>query len=160
MSLANGTPDVFFGEEVTMSCPSNRVVQPGVPQPALAVAAPTACTANNQRNTPCPRSELRQSLRFRTRLQRGCRLIRARGEGPWFASVRNISATGIGLVCKDFFKPRMFLTVEFPTRSGSYGPPKLFCIKHVTQLPGTRFWSLGGVFASRLSDEEVRALLA
>lgn len=138
----------------------SQLLQPGVIPPARVAAATETATASSQRNTPCPRSEQRQSLRYRTRLQRGCRLIRARGEGPWFASVRNISATGIGLVCKDFFKPRMFLTIEFPAQGGSYGPPKLFCVKHVTQLPGTKFWSLGGVFANRLSAEELSALLA
>src|SRR5262245_24475859 len=144
-----------------MSHDANRVLQPGVPtpMPASAPAVP-AGTINGQRGIPGPRSEQRTALRFRTRLQRGCRLIRARGEGPWFASVRNVSATGLGLVCKDFFKPRMFLTIEFPTRAGGYGPPKLFCVKHVTPLPGTNFWSLGGAFASRLSDEELRTLLA
>jgi hypothetical protein len=86
-------------------------------------------------------------------------LIRARGEGPWFASVRNISAEGVGLVSKDFFKPRMLLTIEFPTRSASYGPPKLLCVKHARQVPGTNYWALGGVFASSLSAEELRDLL-
>jgi hypothetical protein len=87
-------------------------------------------------------------------------LIRARGEGPWFASVQNISAEGVGLVSRDCFKPRMLLTIEFPTRSGSYGPPKLFCIKHVAPLAGTKFWTVGGVFASRLTDDELSGLLA
>jgi hypothetical protein len=36
----------------------------------------------------------------------------------------------------------------------------LFCSKHVAPLPGTKFWTVGGVFASRLTDEELRGLLA
>jgi hypothetical protein len=112
-----------------------------------------------QRSEPFARKEQRQALRCLIRLPRCCRLIRARGEGPWLAVARNISITGIGLICKHFFKPRMLLTIEIPRTDGSYRPPKLVCVKHVTPLAGTDLWSVGGVFASDLSDEELRALL-
>jgi hypothetical protein len=143
-----------------MSPRANPARCPQAPPAAARPAPATASYGHSSQVTPCPRPPVdrRGRPRHATRLQRGCRLIRARGEGPWFASVRNISAEGVGLVSSNFFKPRMLLTIEFPTGTASYGSPKLFCVKHVEQLPGTRYWRVGGVFAQRLSAEELRAL--
>jgi hypothetical protein len=51
-----------------------------------------------------PSSERRTFLRYRSRLIVPCRLTRNTGEGPWFATVRNISARGIGLISNRQFK--------------------------------------------------------
>jgi hypothetical protein len=104
-------------------------------------------------------SERRTFLRYRSRLVVPCRLTRNTGEGPWFATVRNISARGIGLISNRQFKAGMLLTIELPGKGQSYSQPKLLRVTHSLQQTNSQRWTWGGTFASPLTEEELRLML-
>jgi PilZ domain-containing protein len=114
--------------------------------------------AMNMRPSAIPRDR-RTGMRRTTRVKVQARLTRATGDGPWFASVRNLSTGGVGLIADRQFKPNMLLTIELPTGRQHYAAPRLFKITHATPQPGGKWWVLGGVFASPLTSEELEALL-
>jgi hypothetical protein len=108
---------------------------------------------------PAARTEKRRTVRYPNRKPASCRLTRATGEGPWLAWLRDLSADGVGLMSAQPFKPRMLLTIELPGQKAVVGSPKQACVRHVEQLPGTQWWFVGCVFASRLSGDQLRAIL-
>lgn len=113
----------------------------------------------NMRPSTIPRDR-RTGVRRTTRVKVQARLTRATGEGPWLASVRNLSAGGVGLIADRQFKPNMLLTIELPSRTPQQdAAPRLFKVTHVTPQPGGKWWVLGGVFASPLSAEELETLV-
>ncbi|OAI48147.1 hypothetical protein AYO44_07760 [Planctomycetaceae bacterium SCGC AG-212-F19] len=106
-----------------------------------------------------PGSERRTAVRHSSRQKSPARLTRATGEGPWMVRVRNVSADGVGLIANHAFKKGMLLTIELPTRNpNKLGTPKQIKITHAAPQ-GTGWWVLGGVFSSRLSQEEMDALM-
>ena len=106
------------------------------------------------------RSEQRTTVRYPSRQKNPARLTRATGEGPWMVRVRNISPTGIGLIANHPFKKGMLLTIELPAKNGPrLGTPKQIKITHAAAQGKNGWWVLGGVFASKLSAEEMAALL-
>jgi hypothetical protein len=109
-------------------------------------------------NQAVARSERRTLLRRPSRLRLPCRLTRATGEGPWQATVRNISPGGVGLITGRPFKAGMLLTLEPPTPTAGV-KPKLLKVTHAAPQPGNKWWVVGGVFASPLSEEEMAAFL-
>jgi hypothetical protein len=134
--------------------------QPRATAPATVATARQTTPAVSTAATPFPGSNRRgQAPRFQTKLRAPCRLRRAIGTETWYAVVRNVSCEGIGLLSNRPFKARMLLAIELPTREGKFQPPKAMCVKHARLVPGTTWWALGGVFANRLTDDEVRALL-
>lgn len=112
----------------------------------------------NLRPSVIPR-ERRTAVRRTTRVKMPARLTRATGDGPWFATVRNISTTGVGLIADRQFKPNMLLTIEIPACNQRYTTPRLMKVTHATAQPGGKWWVLGGVFASPLSAEELETLV-
>ena len=115
--------------------------------------------ANLPRTAPAG-SERRTTVRHPSRQKSPARLTRATGEGPWMVRVRNVSADGVGLIANHPFKKGMLLTIELPTRNpNKLGTPKQIKITHASPQGGAGWWVLGGVFSSRLSQEEMDALL-
>jgi len=108
---------------------------------------------------PAATNERRTKARKPTRVKIPCRVRRATGEGPWNATIRNISEDGIGLIADRQFKRNMLLAVELPTKGQTYSPPKLFKVTHATAQPGGKWWVFGGTFATRLTPEEMSELL-
>lgn len=105
-----------------------------------------------------PHNEQRTSVRHTTRLKGPCPVIRAAEEGPWYATIRNVSEKGIGLIVNRPFRPGMLVTVELPDKRGEMSKPRLLKILHARPQPGNQWWVLGGTFLSRLTLEEIDAI--
>jgi hypothetical protein len=105
-----------------------------------------------------PHNEQRTSVRHTTRLKGPCPVIRAAEEGPWFATIRNVSEKGIGLIANRPFRPGTLVTVELPDRRGNMGHPRLLKIMHARAQPGNQWWVVGGTFLSRLTLDEIDAI--
>ncbi len=102
-----------------------------------------------------PHHERRTTVRHTTRLKSPCPVIRIAEEGPWYATIRNVSDKGIGLIANRPFRRGMLLTVELPDKRGELGKPKLLKVLHARPQPGNQWWVLGGEFLTRLSAAEL-----
>jgi hypothetical protein len=80
-------------------------------------------------------------------------------EGPWWASIRDVSATGLGLIVEQPFKSNALLTVQLPEQGETLGPPTLLRVVHARRKPGCPWWILGCAFLKRISPMRQRALL-
>jgi len=78
-------------------------------------------------------------------------------EGPWWASIRNVSQTGLGLIVDRPFKPSSLLTVQLPDEGGTR--PTLLRVAHVERKPGCSWWILGCAFLRPISPAKQRSLL-
>jgi len=108
------------------------------------------------------RPDRRTTVRYPSPQKNPARLTRATGDGPWLVRVRNVSADGVGLIANHPFKKGMLLTIELPTKNGNgqrFGIPKQIKITHATAQSNNGWWVFGGVFSSRLTKEELEALL-
>lgn len=105
------------------------------------------------------REDRRTVVRYVSRAKAPCRLRRNTGEGPWLATIRNVSPGGIGLIAGRAFKPGMMLTVELPGKGSGVAISKLMRVTHAAPQTGSPWWVLGGLFASPLSREEMASLL-
>lgn len=105
------------------------------------------------------RDNRRTVVRYTSRAKAPCRLRRNTGEGPWLATIRNVSPDGLGLIASRAFKAGMLLTVELPSRDRKEGLSKQLRVTHAAPQTGTPWWVLGGLFASPLSREEMASLL-
>ena len=108
---------------------------------------------------PKPRVEQRREPRYRLPRRTVCRLKRAIEANPWRATLRNISADGIGLIVDHPVKAGMLLTVELPGQNAKAGVVKMIKVTHAACQPGGRWWLAGGRFANRLSDADLANLL-
>jgi PilZ domain len=102
-----------------------------------------------------PPMERRTSARFTTKMKTACPLIRATEEGPWWASVRDVSLRGISLIVNRPFRAGCYATIELPTAAGVLGQSRLMCIKHIHVQPGNQWWVVGGQFLNKLTREEL-----
>jgi PilZ domain len=80
-------------------------------------------------------------------------------EGPWWASIRNVSPTGLGLIADRPFKPNSLLTVQLPGEDETLGGPTLLRVIHVKRQPGCPWWILGCAFLRPISPRRQRSLL-
>jgi hypothetical protein len=101
----------------------------------------------------------RESIRYNINLETSCLLIAALEGDPMPVRVRNISAGGVSLVLNRGVEPDTMLTIQLLNR-----PRMFFCkvdvkITYIVEHPSGD-WILGGSFARRLTDEELRSLLA
>src|SRR5579862_2747780 len=117
-----------------------------MPTPSSPAAAPKA-------------SDRRTTVRHPSRQKNPARLTRATGEGPWMVRVRNVSAEGVGLIANYPFKRGMLLTIELPTKAGKLGMPRQIKITHAAVQGNNGWYVLGGLFSSRLTQEEMNALI-
>jgi hypothetical protein len=80
-------------------------------------------------------------------------------EGPWWASIRNVSATGLGLIMEQPFKANSLLTVQLPEQGETLGAPTLLRVVHAWRKPGCSWWIVGCAFLKRISPMGQRSLL-
>jgi len=106
-----------------------------------------------------PPVERRTSARLTTKMKTACPLIRATEEGPWWASVRNISLRGVSIIVNRPFRAGCYATIELPTRAGSLGKSRLMRIKHIRMQPGNQWWVVGCQFLTKLTKEEFVEML-
>lgn len=106
-----------------------------------------------------PPVERRTAARHTTKIKTACPLVRATEEGPWFATVRNISLRGCGLITNRPFKPNCYVTIELPTKEGNLGKPRLLRVQHLRVQPGNQWWVLGGQFLTKLTKEELVSMI-
>jgi len=104
-------------------------------------------------------TERRTVVRHTTRLKAPCPVVRVAEEGPWFATNRNVSESGLGLIVNRAFKPGVLLTVDLPDKRGNFAFPRLFRVTHVHAQPGGGWFVLGGKLLAPLSPAELRELL-
>jgi hypothetical protein len=106
-----------------------------------------------------PPVERRTTVRLTTRIKTACPLIRATEEGPWWASVRNVSLRGVSLIVNRPFRVGCYATVELPTKAGGLGKSRLLRIRNVRPQPGNQWWVLGCQFLTKLSKEELLEMI-
>ncbi|HZT81992.1 MAG TPA: PilZ domain-containing protein [Gemmataceae bacterium] len=103
-------------------------------------------------------AERRATVRYETDLLGACRPLTARLDKPAEATVRDLSAGGIGLLATRRFEPAALVAVEvFP--HGDASPALLVArVVHATPWDDGR-WLLGCQFVRPLGDDELRDLL-
>jgi hypothetical protein len=99
--------------------------------------------------------ERRTVIRLKTRMNAVSPLVRATEEGPWWASVRDVSVQGVSLILDRPLRPGCHVTMALPTKSGTLGRSHLLRIKHVRRQPGSSWWVVGGQFLTRLTRTEL-----
>ncbi len=105
---------------------------------------------------PLPR-ELRAEVRHPCELESACST--GARETAWPARVRDLSASGIGLVLSRWFSKGAVLDVQIQQPNGS-GPRRLLArVVHVRKQSDGQ-WLVGCALASRLSAETLQALIA
>jgi serine/threonine protein kinase len=119
---------------------------------------PTPAGAEGRAPARPRRPDHRATVRYPSGKDSSCQPLSAEKEVRWTAKVQDISAYGVGLVMSRRFEPRTVLALELavPDEGPSH---RLFVRVARVKALSARRWLLGCVFASRLSDEEVQALL-
>jgi hypothetical protein len=103
--------------------------------------------------------ERRANQRFPCNLETSYRLVAAVGDEFWTTRVRNISPGGISLIVSQPLEPGTILAVELMDRttqrfSGTLEVRVVYTVEHPSGD-----WIMGGAFTSRLSDDELQALV-
>jgi hypothetical protein len=104
-------------------------------------------------------TERRTVVRHTTRFKQPIPVVRCAEEGPWFATIRNVSERGLSLIVDRPFKQGMLLTVELPDKRGNMSFSRLFRVLHVRRQGTSPWWVIGGMLLSPLQPAEVRELL-
>jgi hypothetical protein len=81
---------------------------------------------------------------------------RTDNDHTWPGTIRDVSQGGLGLVLQRRFEPGTVLFIELP---GTDSRPLLARVVHAARL-AQGSWLLGCTFSSKLSEDEVRRLLA
>ncbi|MBL8799135.1 MAG: PilZ domain-containing protein [Planctomycetia bacterium] len=76
-------------------------------------------------------------------------------ENRWAARVRDISSTGVGLLCDRAFDGGRLLRVEVQA-TGTTIPLQVCVVRSVKQPGGA--WLVGAAFTEKLSDEQLSAV--
>jgi hypothetical protein len=85
------------------------------------------------------------------------RLAHAIEEGPWWASIRDVSATGLSLIARRPFKPGTLLSVQLPGQTS--GPPTLLRLVRARRQQQSAWWVLGCAFLIRLPPGRLATLI-
>ncbi len=122
------------------------------------MSEPTDTHARAEPTADVGTDERRAWVRHACQLEAQCQPLSARqGEARWEATVRDVSAGGIGLVLGRSFQPGAVLTVEVPGAGGE--PRQLFArVRHARRQADGR-WLVGCEFPTKLGEAEVRELL-
>jgi eukaryotic-like serine/threonine-protein kinase len=105
-----------------------------------------------------PAVERRASVRYVSRLKGSCRPLASERKWRWNATVRDVSAGGIGLLLNRRFEPCTVLRVKLPTTGSSR--QRIYLVRVVrVQAHSPKTWIVGCIFPRRLSEEEVQTLL-
>src|SRR5262245_36398352 len=104
--------------------------------------------------------ECRVWERFSCELQASCQPVAARSDTDltWPGNIRDISATGVGIVLGRRFEPGSGLAIQLPASEVRSRNTVLARVKHATRLPDGN-WLLGCCFISELSGDELQSLL-
>jgi hypothetical protein len=86
------------------------------------------------------------------------RVIHVRHEGPWLATMQDVSRSGVGLISDRPFDPGTFLEISLPSIRRKHLQPRLIRVTHAKRLQGED-WALGGVFLRALTEQELQVLL-
>jgi hypothetical protein len=122
----------------------------------------SVATRASERTPELPRvAECRVYERQACGLETTLQPIAARSDQDvvWPATIRDISEGGLGLIMARRFERGAGLAIELPGSGKSPAQTLLAKVVHATSLPGNR-WLLGCYFVSRLSEEEVRTVVA
>lgn len=87
------------------------------------------------------------------------RVVRVRHEGPWLATMLNVSHSGIGLILDRPFDAGSFLEVELPSIHRKHLRPRLIRVTHSKRQSNGNDWEIGGVFLRGLTEAELQVLL-
>jgi hypothetical protein len=85
-----------------------------------------------------------------------CPLVHAIEDGPWSVSIRNVSATGVGLIAERPFPKGALLTVQLPTGSKQ---SRLVRVVHTKRQQGSPWWVTGSVLLAPLSRQELKGMM-
>jgi hypothetical protein len=118
------------------------------------MSEPTA--SNDSLPLPSKGQERRVAVRYPCRQPiAGCEVEAEELEERWPAQIRDVSATGMGLVLPHRFPPGTMLVVEIETpRHELLGTATLYVV-HATGLPDGH-WLLGCTLKEPLSDKQLR----
>jgi hypothetical protein len=106
------------------------------------------------------RTERRKAERLACDLEGFYRPLGASPAGLWWlAGVRDLSVKGIGLILTRRLEPGTLLSVELQNAAETYQRTILARIVHVQETEDGS-WRVGGMFISRLQEEELQALLS
>jgi hypothetical protein len=87
------------------------------------------------------------------------RVVRVRHEGPWLATMLNVSHSGIGLMSDRPFDAGTFLEIELPSIHRKHLKPRLIRVTHSKKQSNGTDWEVGGVFLRGLTEAELQVLL-
>jgi hypothetical protein len=108
---------------------------------------------------PAIEIEQRASPRFPCHHRPAWRVLGTTWGDSRTATVHNISATGIGLLCKTWIKPGTVLILTLQDRDQRSSRPMGVRVMHATEQ-ADGLWLIGGAFTRRLSNRELEPLLA
>jgi hypothetical protein len=85
-------------------------------------------------------------------------VLRVTQEGPWMATLRDISTDGVGLVTSEVFAAGTLLTIELPVGAAPEQSRRLLRVRYGRRHSGSHWWTLGCAFVKPLSAKEVDQL--
>jgi serine/threonine protein kinase len=104
------------------------------------------------------RPEQRATVRYPSTKDSACQPLSGAKGVRWTAKIQDISADGIAVILGRRFEPRTVLMMDLPATDRE--PARRLFVRVVRVMPvSARRWLLGCVFAHRLSDDEVQALI-
>jgi serine/threonine protein kinase len=101
--------------------------------------------------------ERRATVRYPSRKGSSCQPLRGDKDRSWRATIRDVSADGVGLVLERRFEPRTVLALELAPTETEPARRTLVRVVRVTPLASRR-WLLGCVFAARMGEDDVQAM--
>jgi serine/threonine protein kinase len=121
-----------------------------------AEAAPTSWLETPSRKSH--RREQRATVRYPSTKDSACQPLSGAKGVRWTAKIQDISADGIAVVLGRRFEPRTVLIMDLPATDKE--PARRLFVRVVRAMSlSARRWLLGCVFAHRLGDDEVQALI-
>jgi serine/threonine protein kinase len=104
------------------------------------------------------RADQRATVRYPSNKDSACQPLSGAKGVRWTAKIQDISADGIAVILGRRFEPRTVLCMELPATEREPARRLFVRVVRVMSLSARR-WLLGCVFAHRLSDDEVQALI-
>lgn len=114
---------------------------------------------NLRHPTMMPQSTRRRLARLPVQGCPVCPVLHIIEEGTWWASIRDVSATGVCLIADRPFKQGTSLTVQLPDGHGGLEPPTLLNVVHVRRRGKNKWWTVGCSFERPISKEQQQRLV-
>jgi hypothetical protein len=110
--------------------------------------------------TPSPQGHERRAwVRFPCKIDTSCHSVGAASDRSWPATVKDLSAAGVGLALSRRFEPGTVLTVHLQNSTLSVSRTVIARVVRVRPLSNGE-WGVGCEFANRLTDDELETLLS